>query len=268
MVRFLASMKFAFWSITALILWFLTGTILASASSYAKTFAQMNDVLIVEWFFHEAQSDSLVMIWFVVFCFFALLVAISFAFCTSVTLYKVMIRQSFELKQIVLFLMHVVFIGIMGFHLLSMVGGYKRGYIPAFEGQMISINENCSLIVRKIHFVDDPSVLRKKDKHSKIRLSKENFSIEENYVEVAMIRSGEIIGAGNIYFLKPLVINRYWFTIESFIIDEHKETPNIGARLVIARNPVLIPFFVMYGLAILLILIWTILTWNGIKSRD
>lgn len=255
-------MKFAFWSIVALIIWFFAGVALAAFDLHSKAFSMMNDDLILNWFLNNMFHDPLVTLWFIGFCLCGFVVGVSFFFCTITTLFKLMIRQSFRLKHTLLFLMHVVFIGIIGFHLLSMILGYKKGHIPAFEGQKITINSDYSLVIRKINFVNDISVLRKKDKHSKIRLSHENFSIKENYAEIALYKSNHLTGLGKVYFLKPLLIKGFCFTIESFITNKNSTSSEVGVKMVIAKNPVLIPFFITYALAILLILLLAIVTWK------
>ncbi len=262
MIRLLSSMKFAFWSIFALILWFFGGVAIASMGEYKKAFAKMNDLLILDWFFSESLNSIPVLLWFCGLCLFGGIVLLSFAFCTFTSLRKPLRIKKNKLKSWLMFSLHIVFILIVLFHVLSMIMGFKYGYQKAFDNTVLEFDNGYAVHVHEIQFVNDTEVLKSKEIHSKIRLSKENFSIDENYVDVSLFWKNEFLASGKTHFLKPFVYNSIHITIENFFVDNKKDKEIIGVRLVVARNPVIVPFFIMYAVAILLILFWTVLTWK------
>jgi hypothetical protein len=262
MIRFLSSMKFAFWSILALILWFFAGVAFASQGEYKKAFAKMNDLLILDWFFSESFNNIPVLLWFSGLCISGGIVLISFVFCTWTTLRKPLTLKKNRLKSWLMFSLHIVFILIVLFHVLSMIMGFKYGYQKAFDQTILEFDNGYAVHVHEIQFVNDTEVLKSKESHSKIRLSKENFSIDENYVDISLFKENEFLARGKTFFLKPFVFNNIHITIENFFVDNKNDNEKIGVRLVVARNPVHVPFFIMYAVAIVLILFWTVLTWK------
>jgi hypothetical protein len=255
-IRFLSSMRFAFWSIVVLIAWFLLGAILYKTDAFAGTFHSMNDQMILDWLMQYARADEFVLIWFIGLCICALAVSLSFAFCSATTLLKNVLKLKNKLSSSLLFVMHFMFILIVLFHALSMVVGFKYGYRKAFSGETIVFPGDYRLLVDSVYFVNDPAVLKDKKSYSKIRMTKENFSIGENSIDVSLYKGDKLIGHGQSYFLKPMVVNDIRITIEKFFLAENGRASEVGVVLCLSRNPLLWPFFIVYGLSVLLLAVY------------
>lgn len=255
-------MKFAFWSIIALIAWFILGA-LCTTGSLKKGFLPMNDMLILDWIRHSAASEPLVLLWFVVFCLIGGMVTLSFIFCTSTTLLKPIRLANCTAKLCILFSLHLVFILVVIFHVISMVAGVKAGYLKAFEMSSFQVGSGYRVRVTDIQFVADPTLLMSKNEHAKIRYTKENFDPEKNYAEVQVFHNDQLLIQGKAGYMNPLVVDQLRITLERFFFDTKSSIPRYGVRLTVARNPVLLPFFVFYGLAAILILLYVIVTWRS-----
>lgn len=258
-IRFLASMKFAFWSLVSLIAWFLLGAVLYKTDAFTATFHSMNDLMILDWLIAYSKSDVLVLLWFAGLCICGFSVALSFTFCSTTTLYRNFVKLKGKLSYAILFLMHLVFILIVLMHVLSMIIGFKYGHQKVFSGDIIEFPNTYRLHVDTVHFVDDPAVLKDKKSYAKIRMTKENFTIDENRVHVSLYKADRFLGEGSAYFLKPLCIHTSRLTIEKFIYSEKRGTSSIGAVICLSNNPLLWPFFVVYGLAVLLLAFYAVL---------
>ncbi len=261
-IRLFASMKFAFWSLAGLVVWFFAGVVLGGNDQFKKGFQKMNDLLILDWLKNEATGNILIFIWFAGLCIVGGLVFMSFIFCTFTTLRKHLSKGRLRVRSRIMFLLHLVFILIVVFHIVSMVTGFKYGYQKAFVNSILRFDNSIAVEVHQIRFVNDPEVLKSRESHSKIRLTKENFNIDENFVEISLFRDGEFLARGKSRFLKPYVYKNIRVTIENFFVDDKVELDKIGVRLVVSKNPVLLPFFTLYAIAVVLMLLWTILTWK------
>jgi hypothetical protein len=255
-------MKFAFWSVIALIAWFTLGA-LSTSGSMKKGFLPMNDMLILDWLRNSAASEPLVLLWFIVFCLIGGMVTLSFIFCTSTTLLRPIRLASCTAKAFILFSIHLVFILIVILHVISMVAGVKAGYLKAYEMSSFQVGSGYRVKVADIQFVANSSLLKDKADHAKIRYTRENFDPKMNYAVVQVFYHDQLREQGKIGYMNPLVVDQLRITLERFFFDTKSSIPRYGVRLTVARNPVLLPFFVFYGLAAILILLYAIVTWRS-----
>jgi hypothetical protein len=263
MIRFLSSMKFAFWSMITLIIWSFIGVGMSSSGAYKDGFKMMNDQLIINWFFNEGLQNPFVTMWFVGFCIIGALLSLSFFFCTFTNLYKLISKKSNKIRNVLLFGIHLLFICIVGFHVLSMLIGYKKGNVNIFEGQSVTLDDKYIVTLNAINFLDNPEILQQKDKHSKIKYTEENFHIKDNYADFTIRKNTKTIANGKAYMLSPLISKSYRLTIEQFILEDSSPLSRIGVKFVFMKNPILYPFFISYALVILMIIIFTIITWKN-----
>lgn len=254
-------MKFAYWSILSLIIWFFIGNLLAASKEYQKAFQRMNDQIVLDWFMQNVEKHPLVSLWLLGLCFFALLVATSFIFCTTTTLLKLPASKRNYLRSLLLLVMHILFVFILGFHFFSMITGVRAGHVKAFKNESFDFEKAFSIKIRDIHFVDDVKILQKSDKHSKIRLFADSFSIDKNYAEIELYKDAKLLHTGKAYYLKPLVYNNIRVTIEEFT-GEDERGKGVGVILTFALNPFVYTFFTLYACSILILLLYSIISWR------
>lgn len=262
MIRLLTSVKFTFWIIVAICAWLATGAAMASGG-FKQEFLVMNDMLVLKWLIYEASNEPLVFGWFVILCLLAVLLGINFLLCTSGTLYRLMKFKNFNFRTVVLFSLHLACMGIVALHAAGLAAGFKQGYITAFRNDIIDLPSGYSVMIRDVVFVDDTKILKnKKGDYSRIRYTRENFSIEKNYAEVVLLRFGKILQQGKAFYMKPFVSHGIWITLESFHLHGKGEEAGIAAKLTVAKNPVLIPFFVFYSLVVILLFLYAAISWG------
>jgi len=260
MIKFLASMRFAFISILLMILWFWIGAFIATFDANTKVFRIMNHEMIIDWLFTTALSNYVVLFWFVIFCVIAAFLTLSILLCTYTNLYKRLLNK-LNYKNLVLFLIHVVFIVIVVFHVLSVLVGFKHGDIELFEGESFICKNQYVIEIHEIIYVDDLNLLNDRGKKSRKGLTKDIFRYKENVVNVKITHNNnnELISK-NLHILNPLIYQHVRVTLDKFVYD--KNTDRIGVQLIITKNPVIELFFAFYAILILLMIWYFIIRLN------
>jgi len=261
MFRLFASMKFAFWNIVLLIVWLYIGSFLAGGM-HKHTFSQLNIMHLTEWCANFTDYSVAPVIWIVIFCLLGISIFVSAIVCTYQTLFKTLNNTSFFNKKFLLLSIHICFIFMLIIHGINMSIGAKYGQIQMRELDTIFLNDKISIHVNALHFADDTLVLMKQKKHSKIRYTKDNFSIEENYAEFSILEHDQLLHKGKAYFLKPFTASRYRITIEDFVLISDTDDIQIGVKIIFTKNHIIFLFFAIYTLFILLMLLYITVTWN------
>ena len=202
MVRFFSSMRFAFWLLFALIIWFLAGAGLAVSRIGSSGVNAMGDSLILQWLQAEALSSPLVLAWFIILCIIAFLLGISFLFCSWTTLYRKM-KVDGSAPSIVLFAIHLLFLMIMALHLAGMLTGFKYSRVSLQPGESFEFEDRYSLELVEVVYVDDPAVLKLPYKKMRDYQDGENFHLEKNRARLRFLENGEELALGEIRMLSP-----------------------------------------------------------------
>ncbi len=263
---FLSSIRFAFWTILLLIAWLGAGALLATDHS-RKAFLVLNDTLVLDWLFTEAIREPLLLIWFGILCVLAILLVISFVFCTFPTLLRVIRGQYRNLTTTLLLGIHLLCILIAVFHALSFITGFKEGHIRTRTGDTIALPDGFSLCVKEVIFVDDPALLTPGKEDSKIRYTRGNFSDDINRVGVMLLHHGMFDGEGSAFYMKPYVRGRIRITLESFTLSDEAGLRQPEVYLTITRNPLLEAFFISYCLLAVSLILYTFMTWKQPLKR-
>ncbi len=263
MIKLFTSLKFTFWIIVAISAWLITGAAMTSAG-FKQAFLEMNDMLVLDWLIYEASNEPLVFLWFVILCFLAALLGINFIFCTVLTLFRLLKFRNFSLRTIILLSLHIACIAIVLLHATGLVAGFKQGYIKAFKDDIIDLPSGYQVVITDIIYENDIDLLKSRvENQSKIRYSRDNFSIGVNCAEVVLLRHGKVIGEGKTYYMKPFRADGIWVTLESFQFSLKRQHSGIGVRLTVAKNPVLMPFIIVYALVVFLLFFYTAISWGN-----
>lgn len=261
MWRFFTSMRFAFIAMICLIIWFAAGAFLTLAKIPGDVFKAMNHEMLIGWFFGTALASPLVMIWFVVFCLIAAMLMVSLLFCTYHTLYK-SVKVKTRWRPVLLLVIHLNFILILIFHVITATTGIKQGQLELGPGDSYQHESGYSIQVTGIQYVDDLKCLEKSNKKSRRDMSFQNFSHRDNYATVALFYNGLLLSQGRAYVLKPFVYKDLRFTVEKFILTGKGEKREAGVLGILVKNPFIFPFFILYAIEVLLILIFAIASWK------
>ena len=242
--------------------WFFTGMLLTLSDPVKKAIKLMNSEMLNDWFFGTAIHNPVVLFWFIIFCLIALILAISIVLCTYNNLLKSLVKKK-TLRNWLLFGMHFNFIIILVFHVLTMLVGFKAGDIELRSGDKYEHKSGYSILISKVNFIDDLSVIEKKDKKSKREITLQNFSYKKNYAEIVLLKNGKIISEGKSYVMSPFKYKDIRLTIEKFIVTEKDGIKTAGINIIIVKNKLTEVFFIFYILEILLILAYTVISWKG-----
>jgi hypothetical protein len=258
MIRFFASIKLAFWSLAALAGWLCLGAMSASGPM-KPSFLRMNDILVSQWFFESVLREPLPATWFLVFCLLGVMVILSFISCTTTTLFKTLKKRSFQIRHLLLFVLHSLFILILLLHVLSMTTGIKQGYMKAFQGDSITLPQGYRLLVTEVRFTGDKRLLSEKKSASKIRYTRSNFNSGQSYVKMILLKNNHLVSRGFAGYMKPFRSGSVFVCLETFISDR-KQPGSPGARLTFVKNHEIYPFFVLYSLSAILLILYPLVT--------
>lgn len=243
----------------SLVLLFFTGIILTYSDSIYDAFKQMNDLIILDWFQKTTEHNTAILIWFIVLCCVAVLFGINLVLCSWDNLLKVALKRR-GVKSILLFSIHLIFIVILVLHAISLVFGYKYGNIILKEGEEFKFENNYSLKLEKINFVDDYKILKSNKKSSRLEMTSDNFHYKQNYANLVLYKNDKTVIDGNAFVFSPLYGEGIQITVDKFVFD--KKSDKLGAKICITKNPFEFLFFIFYGLGILSMLIYLIVSWK------
>ena len=261
MIKFLSSMRFAFWSLVSLIIWLFVGSLLTLNQDLSWAIKNMGNQLILDWLIEESKKSEIVLIWFIILCLIGLLLAISFIFCSWNNLLKIA-RKQLNAKTILLLIIHIFFVTILGLHLGSMLIGYKCSNIELSEGQSFHFNNNLSIKLNKVNYVDDINVLKMKYKEMRKYHSPQSFHYKENYADITLFQDKNVLANKQIRMLDPLKYGSLRATLSYFYLPKNTNDERPGIKLVITKNYFDELFFIFYAIEILSILVFIVLTWK------
>lgn len=258
----LSSLHYTLWNLVILFLWFSLGSILASCDKFYRGFHLMNNLLVRNWLVNSESEFFLIKFWFVGLCILVTLLGVNLVFCSWSKILK-FIRVRLNLPKILMLLAHIFF----GLAALGHFGGFMLGYkydnIQLKEGQSFVLKNGLEVKVATIHFIDDPSVLKK----SRKKLTESEFHYRLNFAEIVMSLEETEINRGRAFILKPMRSNDIQVTLKGFIPPlfqgNGKKNEKPGVVIVISKNPVLGMFLLIYPLMIITIAIYMVLTWRA-----
>jgi hypothetical protein len=253
LIRRLSSLSLCFYLLGALFFWMSLGIVLAEYPGSETAFNRINDRLVLDWLLSSGKQDRWLAVWFLVLCLLNLALLVNLVFCLAAGLWK-RIFSNGRIKQVLLFVMHLLIIGILLGHLVNMGVGFKQGWIKMTPGQAVALPDGYGLVLESVCFVPNPELLKKEKKAAHEALTQERFKIQENYVEVLLTKNNKPIGGGRVHMLAPLKIGSLRVTLRRFFVAQNHSNASVGAVLAVARNPVHEAFFLVYALMILCLL--------------
>jgi len=261
MIKTLSSMRFAFWLLLSIIIWFFIGAMLTINDSFYYAIKKMGNELILDWLLKNSVETPIVLGWFIGLCIIGFLLAISFLFCTWNNLLKV-VRKQTSLKSILLFTIHVLFVIIMTLHLGSMLLGYKHSDVELAVGQEFKFEKGFSLVLNDVNYIDDINVLKMKYKEMRKYHTRDGFHYKDNYAILILKQNDNVIRSEKVSMLSPFKHGSLRATISYFYLPKGSKSDTPGVKLVIAKNYFNELFFIFYALEILNILLFLIITWK------
>jgi hypothetical protein len=255
------SIRFAFYTIVALSAWFLIGARLA-AGNYRKAFSLMNEMLMPDWWMSHGPDQPLLRVWLIGLFLLAALLGISFLFCTFDTLLSRLKRPADKWNEWTLFVLHLTGMVLIALHGLSVVAGYKQGEKLVFAGESFVLPDGNRVIVEDVVFVDHRELLRPAKGQHRIRYQRDNYSQHLNGVHIAVGRGQQPLERGVIRYMEPFRARGILFVLDAFASGDKGEEEVIGARIAVVKNPFMVPFFVVYAVAVLLLAVFVMLVWS------
>ena len=93
-----------------------------------------------------------------------------------------------------------------------------------------------------------------------MEMTLDKFHYKENYATLIVTNDGNEVLSGNAYIFSPLYGDGMQFTLDKFFVD--KKTGKLGAAITITKNPLVVLFFIFYGLGILTMLAYLVVKWK------
>lgn len=263
MIKFLSSMRFAFWLLVSLIVWLFLGAMLTIQKDLAYAIKNMGNKLILDWLLEQSAQSPIILSWFIILCIIGALLAVSFLFCSWTNLYKVA-RKKRNWTSIFLFLIHIFFVIIMALHLGSMLVGYKYSDVELTEGQEFQFDNGFKLKLNNVHYIDDINVLKMKYKEMRKYHTRDGFHYKDNYADLSLFQDNVKVLNEKARMLSPLKYGALQITISYFYLPKNTSSNTPGVKMVIANNYFNSLFFIFYAIEIISILAFLILTWKKI----
>ncbi|PLX13575.1 MAG: hypothetical protein C0594_01070 [Marinilabiliales bacterium] len=261
MVKFLSSMRFAFWLLITIIIWFFMGVILAKSDTYYNDFKSMSNMLTIDWLENEAINISLVLIWFLGLCLIAFLLAINFIFCSWNNLLKISLNRK-NIRAFLLLSLHFMFVIIMAFHLGAMIFGFKYSDIELMPGDSYSFENQYSVKLDSVHYTDDTSVLKLKFKEMRDHQTKDKFHYQDNYARISLYQNEELLEDGIMKMLMPFHYENIRISMIQFYLPKKGNFQTPGVKINIVKDLFAEAFFISYAIEIVLLLSFVIFTWR------
>ncbi len=264
----LSSLYFTTIILVVLMLWFTWGILLAQSNTFGHGFDLMNSTLAPDWFSRTQGLPLLMKLWFVGLCVVMAVLAINLVFCSWVKILKI-IRIKLITHKLVMLIIHLVFGMVALGHFGSFFLGYRYENVKLKQGQSFALKDGYILMVKDVHFVDNPHVLTKPPKE----LSPDQYHHKANFSEVTLSQNGKQVTNGRIYFLRPLTYKDIQVTLKRFtppkgIKHSSHEVRKPGVKLVISKNPIRALVFVLFPAMIVGIGVFTIMTWRKPEKKN
>ena len=259
MLKRLSSLQVAFWTILCLILWMGIGSLLAIKNGpYSSTFSSMNDQMIVQWLTHEAIKLPAILTWFIGLCLIAAALLLNTVLCIWQRILPML--QAARLSRNLLAVIHIMVILVMAGHGLSMIVGEKIEKTVMFPGQTRSLGGGYSLHMDSLIFLDNPALLRLSKQEKHLKMTREVFHLKGNHAILTLTKDGRTIERSTAGILAPFDHGSLHIVLKTFILS--KKNNKLGAMMIIVRNPLAKPFFVIYALMIVSLAWYVFITWK------
>jgi protein-S-isoprenylcysteine O-methyltransferase Ste14 len=260
--RYLSSMHFAFVSLVAMALWFFVGMMLTLDDSLRQAMREMNHQMLADWFFYSGIKNPMLATWFIVFCFLAMIMAFSITFCTVQTLLRTL-KNKRDTRSILLFSIHLNFIIILFFHVITLLTGFKEGAIEMFPGEVFKHRSGYSFTLKELRYVDNVDEIAEKDKKSRRDMPPGKFSYKINHALFVISRNDAVLAEGKSFVMQPYIHEDIRITLEKFVAKDISGKKVAGVKCTFVKNNLIFIFFIFYALEVLLILLFLLLTWSN-----
>jgi len=280
----LSSLYFTTWTLIILILWFVWGILLAESENFAGAFKLMNSLLVRDWLELPQKGLFLIKFWFTGLCLIMVLLGVNLVFCTCTKFFKI-IRKKFTGPRFFMLMVHILFGLVALCHFAGFMTGYRYEKIRLAKGEIFTFENGFKVKLNKIHFMDNPEVLKKARKE----FTGKEFHYRLNYAEVTLSYQDKHLKTGRIYLLKPMQSHKIQITLNKFRLIasagkkinqkpdynqthraghnfDHKQLfdHELGVVLTVTKNPVMGIFMLTYALMIIGIFIHMIITWRRV----
>ncbi|HNQ67517.1 MAG TPA: hypothetical protein PKN32_04005 [Bacteroidales bacterium] len=264
-IKFLSSLKLTAILVILLVAIMLTGGFLTRWDSIYYGFKEMNNLITLDWFLNHQSHNTAILIWFVVLCATAVLFGINMVLCSFDNLLRVSIKRK-NLKNITLFVVHIVFVIILSMHALVLVIGYKQGGIVLTENETYKLKDGYELKLEEIKFIDNKALLKGDKKSHRLEMTLDSFHYKENYAKLTLYKDNKEIVRGEAYIFQPIFGEGFQITLDKFIMD--KKTKQPAVIITVGKNPLTWIFFVFYGLGIITMLAYLVVRWKFQITRS
>jgi len=141
-----------------------------------------------------------------------------------------------------------------------MIMGEKYESSVMFPGQIRDLGGRYSLRMDSLVFLDDPALLRlsKHDKH--LKMTRGVFHLKGNHAILTLQKDGRTIERSTAGILAPFDHGSLHIVLKTFILG--KKNNKLGALIIIVRNPLATPFFIIYALMIITLAWYVFITWK------
>jgi hypothetical protein len=257
----LSSLTFTTVVLAALVLWLTWGTLMAASATYVDRFGLMNSRLVRDWLLAPEGGSGLLKFWFVGLCFMMALLGVNLIFCSWEKILRAM-RVKFSKSKLLILAIHVVFGLVALGHFGSFMLGYRYERVVLGEGESFNFRDGYGLRVERVHFVDNPAVLRQSPRY----LRAGEFHYRRNFADIVLNRNGSEISRDRVYILKPARHQGVQITLSRFTPPKgmkgagREGTPRVV--FVVTKNPVLTAFLVTYGAMITGMIVYLAMTWR------
>ncbi len=258
----LSSLHYTSWNLVVLFLWFSWGIVLASLGSFYEGFRLMNSTLVRHWLAAPDTGCYLLKFWFVGLCILVAILGVNLVFCSWNKILR-FIRVKINGPRLLMLVVHVIFGLVALGHFGGFMLGYKHDNVRLREGRSFSFQNGYEVKVAKIHFADDPVILKKPRRE----LTRDEFHYRSNFAEIVMSREGREIRKGRVYVLQPMRTKNIQVTLKRFTPPRArgngKKGGKPGVAVAVSKNPILGVFLFIYPLMIIGIAIYLVMTWRS-----
>jgi len=162
-----------------------------------------------------------------------------------------MATKSRKLEKWLFFILHCLFIVVLACHGLILIVNHKQSNITLFPHEKISFNDQYTIEVSEVSFVDDISVLKQGKKKQRALMTRKNIHRKKNFVQVSLYQHARLIKTQKVMMLSPLRHDAIQVTLTEFIVKEIEGQDRVGVNLTMTENRLNFFFFTIYGLMIL-----------------
>lgn len=255
-MHFLSSLRLTFYNLLALILWMGAGVVLSR--SHEAAFDRMNEMPILDWMGNTMSHSPLPVAWLLVLCMIASILLVN-ALCCTFSRQLALARKLKKGKPWLFFILHCLFILVLACHGLILVAGDKQGRIYLSPG-MSYVFGPYRILAEEVVIGDDPKLLSAPGKTQRSRMTRDNIGLHNNYVRLGLFRNGLAVADKPVYMLSPMRYKTLQVTLVEFSQNPGQLSP--GVILTITDSPLNPVFFLVYGIMILALAGFTMLTWH------